>query len=329
MPVPPYIAELRTRIGHDLLWLPGVTGAVFDDSDRVLLARRAPGRELAGLWEFPGGKVEPDETPEAALVRELGEELGIRIEVGAPLMGVPHLGPRRRLRLDVRRVSAWRGNPKGLEGQALAWVQPDKLPRYDMPAPDRPVVAALLQPDHCLVTPLPEQGEAAWLSALEAALARGVRRVQFRLPGVDVECRRRLLAGVVQRCEAADAELLVNGDIDLARDSGLGLHLPAARLRECRARPVPADRLLSASCHDADELAMAEALGCDFVIVGPLQATPSHPGEPGIGWKRFEALRERVSLPIYAIGGLGPGDIPLARQHGAQGIAAIRALWGA
>ena len=306
-----------------------VAGVISDTRGRVLLARRAPGRELAGLWEFPGGKVEPGETPEAALARELGEELGIRIEVGAPLMSVPHLGPRRRLRLDVRRVSAWRGNPKGLEGQALAWVQPDKLPRYDMPAPDRPVVAALLQPDHCLVTPLPEQGEAAWLSALEAALARGVRRVQFRLPGVDPEHRRRLLVGAMQRCAAVDAELLVNGDPDLARESGLGLHLPAARLRECPSRPVPPDRLFSASCHDAEELAMAEALGCDFVIVGPVQATPTHPGQPGIGWERFEALRERASLPIYAIGGLGPADIPLARQHGAQGIAAIRGLWGA
>ena len=306
-----------------------VAGVITDARGRVLLARRAPGRELAGLWEFPGGKVEPGETPEAALARELEEELGIRVDVGDPLMTVPHLAPSRHLRLDVRRISAWRGSAKGLEGQALAWVQPERLPRYDMPAPDRPVVAALLQPDHCLVTPAPRDADAPWLSALDGALARGVRRIQFRMPGVDDERRRRLLAGAARRCESAGAQLLVNGDADLARESGLGLHLPASRLGDCSARPVPAELPFSASCHDAAELSMAEALGCDFVLVGPLHATPTHPGQPGIGWQRFEALRERVSLPIYAIGGLSQADIAQARQHGAQGIAAIRGLWQA
>ena len=304
-----------------------VAGVITDARGRVLLARRAPGRELAGLWEFPGGKVEPGETPEAALARELAEELGIRVDVGDRLMTVPHLAPSRHLRLDVRRIQAWRGSPKGLEGQALAWVQPERLPRYDMPAPDRPVVAALLQPDHCLVTPAPGEADAPWLSALDHALARGVRRMQFRMPGVDDGRRRRLLAAAARRCESAGAQLLVNGDAGLARETGLGLHLPASRLRDCTARPVAADLPFSASCHDAAELVMAEALGCDFVLVGPVHATPTHPGQPGIGWQRFEALRERTSLPIYAIGGLAGADIATARQHGAQGIAAIRGLW--
>src|SRR5690606_20325509 len=209
-----------------------VAGVITDTRGRILLARRAPGRELAGLWEFPGGKVEPGESPEAALARELEEELGIGIDVGAPLMTVPHLAPSRHLRLDVRRVAAWRGSAKGREGQALAWVQPEKLPRYDMPAPDRPVVAALLQPDHCLVTPPPDLDDEAWLAGLGAALDRGVRRVQFRMPGVDADRRRRLLDGALRLCAGARAQLLVNGDAALARATGAGLHLPSARLRE-------------------------------------------------------------------------------------------------
>ena len=75
------------------------------------------------------------------------------------------------------------------------------------------------------------------------------------------------------------------------------------------------------------ELDAAQALGCDFAVLGPVQATASHPGAEGMGWTRFAALREGVSLPIYAIGGLGPDDLVRARQHGGQGIAAIRALW--
>lgn len=121
-----------------------VVAAVLRDArDRILLARRTEGRELAGLWEFPGGKVEPDESPEAALVRELREELGIDATVGADVLQVAHEDAVKRLLLDVREAS-FNGRPRGLEGQALAWVPLHKLADYPMPPADRPVVAALL-----------------------------------------------------------------------------------------------------------------------------------------------------------------------------------------
>lgn len=305
-----------------------VAGVITDARGRVLLARRAEGSELAGLWEFPGGKVEPGESPEAALARELDEELGIEVDVGAALIAVPHQTPRRLLRLDVRRIAAWRGTPRGYEGQVLAWVQPERLPRYEMPAPDRPVVAALLQPDACLVTPAPGEDDAAWIAGLDAALRAGLRRVQFRMPGTGLARRRHLLANALLRCQAAGAQLLVNGDPALASEHGVGLHLRAAQLGEHRERPLPADLPLSASCHDEAELAQAQALGCDFVIVGPVHPTPTHPEHGGIGWARFERLRALTALPMYAIGGLARDDIAEARQHGAQGVAAIRGLWG-
>ena len=90
-----------------------VAGVITDADGRILLARRAEGRELAGLWEFPGGKVEPGETPEAALARELEEELGLDVDVGTPLIDVPQQTPTRRLRLDVHCIATWRGTPTG------------------------------------------------------------------------------------------------------------------------------------------------------------------------------------------------------------------------
>src|SRR5690554_3989486 len=132
-----------------------VAAAITDPRGRILLARRTAGRDLAGLWEFPGGKREPDETPEQALVRELDEELGIQVQVGSPLISVPQAYPDKRLRLDVRRVSAWKGIPKGHEGQALAWCPPHRLASYAMPPADIAVVAALTAPDRYLVTPAP------------------------------------------------------------------------------------------------------------------------------------------------------------------------------
>ena len=305
-----------------------VAGVIRDARGRVLLARRTEGRDLAGLWEFPGGKHEPGESAEAALARELHEELGIDADIGAALINVPQRYPDKRLRLDVRSIAAWRGHARGLEGQALVWVPPQKLPSYAMPPADRPVVAALLQPAHYLVTPPPPDGDdAAWLAQLEQALANGVRRVQLRAPGLDAGRWRCLVERAAQLCRQAGAEVLVNGDAALASEFGLGLHLPARSLHALPERPIPPGQALAASCHSVDDLLAAQALGCDFAVVGTLKPTPSHPGIEGIGWDGFAAMRERVSLPIYAIGGLGPADLDEARAHGAQGIAAIRGLW--
>jgi len=192
-----------------------VAGVIRDARGRILLARRTEGRDLAGLWEFPGGKVEPGEPPEAALVRELREELGIEARVGDALMRVPQQYPDKRLVLDVRHVEC-RGVPKGLDGQALAWVPPARLASYPMPPADRPVVAALLQPDRYLVTPVPGD-DTSWLAALARALDSGVRRVQLRgAPGIEPERWARLAEQAVRLCVDAAAEVLVNGDAVLA-----------------------------------------------------------------------------------------------------------------
>ncbi len=120
-----------------------VAGVLRDARGWVLLARRTEGRDLAGLWEFPGGKVEPGETPEDALARELREELGIEAVAGAAVACVEMDYPGKRLRLDVREA-AFSGSPRGLEGQALAWVPLHRLRDYPMPPADVPVVDALL-----------------------------------------------------------------------------------------------------------------------------------------------------------------------------------------
>jgi 8-oxo-dGTP diphosphatase len=306
-----------------------VAAAVITDArGRILLARRTDGRDLAGLWEFPGGKCEPGESPEQALIRELQEELGITVQVGPPLINVPQQYPDKRLRLDVRQVTAWQGIARGVEGQALAWVAPEKLTRYPMPPADRPVVAALLQPDRYLVTPDPDGDDAAWLAGLAAALAAGIRRVQLRARAIDTQPRwRSLTEAAAALCRKAGAQALVNGDIDLARELGIGVHLRSTQLKDLSARPLPENLTVAASCHNAEALQLAQALGCDFAVLGSVLPTASHPQATPLGWEGFAKLRESVSLPIYAIGGLSPADIYEARQHGAQGIASIRSLW--
>lgn len=304
-----------------------VAGVITDARGRILLARRTEGRDLAGLWEFPGGKREPGESPEAALARELHEELGIEVEIGAPLVAVPQRYPHKRLRLDVRHIRTWRGSARGHEGQALAWVPPARLASYPMPPADIPVVAALLQPDRCLVTPDPAGDGRGWLRSLDQALQAGIRRVQLRARDSRPGDWERLAGDAVELCRRAGADVLLNGDVALAARLGVGVHLQAAQLRGFGSRPLPGGQLVAASCHDADELALAEALDCDFAVLGPVRPTATHPGAPTLGWDGFATLREGVSLPLYALGGMKPADIDTARRHGAQGIAAIRGLW--
>ena len=116
-----------------------------DDRGRVLLARRPPGKTMAGLWEFPGGKVEPGESPRDALARELFEELGLRIPAAAfePWDLVCHAYPAFRLLMPLMRCRRWTGEPKPREGQDTAWVDPPRLREFPMPAADRPLVERL------------------------------------------------------------------------------------------------------------------------------------------------------------------------------------------
>ena len=304
-----------------------VAGVIRDPRGRVLLTRRTEGRDLAGLWEFPGGKCEPGETPEQALARELHEELGIEARIGAPLIRVPQRYPDKDLALDVRHVDAWQGPARGREGQALAWVPADKLARYDMPPADRPVVAALLQPATYVVTPVLDD-PMRWLARIDAALAAGARRIQLRSPGAaDATQWRAAVETAAARCRDAGAQVLVNADVELARALDIGVHLRASQLAAQATRPLPGDRPVGASCHGLEDLLAAERLGCDFAVLGHVAATPSHPDRPPLGWDAFARLRESVSLPIYAIGGLGPDDLAAARFHGAQGVAGIRAFF--
>jgi 8-oxo-dGTP diphosphatase len=298
-----------------------------DARDRVLLARRTEGRDLAGLWEFPGGKVDPGETPMQALARELEEELGIRVQSTAPLICVPQQYRDKRILLEVHRVTRFAGKPRDREQQALAWSPYDKLATYPMPPADRPVVAALTQPARYLVTPDCSGDKKAFLAAFDRALGAGIRRVQLRVRSLAGRELEQLAAEAKRRCDLAGAELLVNGDIDLAGKLRCGVHLRSEQLMGLGERPLPPPQSVAASCHDAAELAKAQALGCDFAVLGPVARTPSHPGRAPIGWPAFAALREQVPLPVYGLGGLSTVDLAMARAHGAQGIAAIRGLW--
>ncbi len=122
-----------------------VAAALIDPDGRVLLAQRPAGKAMAGQWEFPGGKIEPRETPEQALIRELKEELGVDVTESclAPLAFVSHDYDHFHLVMPLYAIRQWRGRPSAREGQTLTWVGKDRLSAYPMPPADIPLVAQL------------------------------------------------------------------------------------------------------------------------------------------------------------------------------------------
>ncbi|MBN8728176.1 MAG: Nudix family hydrolase [Xanthomonadales bacterium] len=301
-------------------------GVVRDGHGRVLLAERTPGRHLAGLWEFPGGKIEPGELAVDALARELREETGVVVESAHPLISVPHRYPEKTIVLHVWQVTAWSGIPLSRERQRLAWVAPADLDPGSMPAADLPVIRALRLPDRYLVTPPlpPGEGEAL-MHGIERACRLGIRLIQLRLPEWPLERLARTARSVRNLCQTYGAMLLLHADWRLAGVLGLdGVHLPAALAATLEERPLPADRWLGVSCANAVELATAERLGADFAILAPVFDSE---GGAGLGWEGFEELVAPACLPVFAAGALESDDLDAARMAGAQGIAATRGLW--
>lgn len=306
-----------------------VAGVVTDHAGRVLVAQRPPGKHLAGLWEFPGGKIDPGELPFDALRRELAEEIGIVVDTAQPLISVPWSYPEKRIVLDAWRVDSYTGVVHAREDQPLRWVALDELKRLPMPPADVPIVNALRLPDCYLITPmLTPAARRVLLEGIERACLAGIRLIQLRQPEWTPAEIEAVAAEAYSICARHGAILLLNADLQIAERCGLdGVHLPARIAAHFDARPIPADRWLAVSCHERAELEHARRIGADFVTLAPVSPTPSHPDARPLGWVRFAELTAGAAVPVYALGGLGADDIAPARAYGAQGVAAIRAFW--
>ncbi|KJK17455.1 Nudix family hydrolase [Pseudomonas sp. NPDC087612] len=306
-----------------------VAAAVIRGTDgRILIARRADSQHQGGLWEFPGGKVEDGEAVEVALARELHEELGIVVTAARPLIKVKHDYPDKQVLLDVWDVNGFSGEPHGAEGQPLAWVTARELPDYDFPEANQPIVAAARLPGQYLITPegleVPQM-----LRGIQKAIADGIKLVQLRAPNMYDPKYRDVAVDAVGLC-AGKAQLMLKGPLEWLGDfPAAGWHLTSEQLRKyaSKGRPFPRQRWLAASCHNAEELALAEQMGVDFVTLSPVQATQTHPDAVPLGWDQAQQLIEGFSKPVYLLGGVGAAEQEKAWQHGAQGVAGIRAFW--
>ena len=301
-----------------------VAGVIRDPQGRVLLAQRPPGKHLAGTWEFPGGKLESGESPLAGMARELDEELGIRVHASRPFLSLTHAYPEKTVRLLLREVTDWDGEPHSREGQPIAWFTLDEMHDLAMPAADRPMLKALGLDPRYAVCADPERfsSSAEFLADWEGRLAAGYRWLQLGAGTLDHNAFQTLATACGELARRYGARWLITDDVELAMNVGAdGVHLSTKTLARCRARPLPHSALVCATCRNVDELQRAGRLGLDFVTVAPVLPSAEQPGAQTLGWDGLAELCAQSPLPVLARGGLRPSDLAPAREHGAFGVA--------
>ncbi len=304
-----------------------VAAAVLIRPDgHFLLAQRPAGKTYRGYWEFPGGKLEAGETASQALCRELDEELGIIVTRAYPWLNRIFTYPYATVHLHFFRVFEWRGVAVGREGQTLSWQAPDAVQVAPLLPANTPILRALALPSQYAISNAVEWGEAEFLRRLERALQQGLRLLQVREQHLSPANYLHFTQAVIDLAHLYQAKVLVNGDVELARKTAAdGVHYTGKQLLACRARPDFA--WCSASCHTKEELHHAGKLGFDCALLSPVLPTLSHPGSPHLGWQKFAEMTANATLPVYALGGLSVGDLAVAQQHGAHGIALLRGAW--
>ncbi len=300
-------------------------GVIKNALGQILIAQRRQAVAQGGLWEFPGGKVERGESIYSALHRELTEELGITVEQAQPLIQIRHRYPEMAVCLEVWEVTQFSGAAYGREDQPIRWVWLAELANYAFPAANWPIIRALqlpheyaiLEGDNCLIL----------RQNLERILAKGFKLIQLRLKNLrPSSASRDFIEVAVQLCQAYQADVLINSAMaGISPIAHSGLHLSSYDLMQQQQRPK-IKGWLAASCHNLQQLQQAANIEVDFAVLSPLLTTPSHPDAASLGWTKFAQLITQVNFPVYALGGLSLEHTKMARQHGAQGIAGIRAF---
>jgi 8-oxo-dGTP diphosphatase len=310
-------------------YLHVAVGVIENNLGQILIAKRPESAHQGGLWEFPGGKVDPGETCQQALVRELNEELAIHVAKSEPLIQIRHNYSDKSVLLDVHKVTNFSGEPKGNEGQPVAWVNPESLSQYTFPAANQPIIQAVMLPRFCAIT-----GSFESLNDFAEKFSRLVsyqhKMVQLRIENFSLNQHNEYLRIAKKIC-GKDIQLQVNATaaefLKIDSDYKLGLHLNSSSLMQLESRPIDNNVLLGASCHSLAELKQAEKIQVDYVFLSPVKPTKSHPHTNVLGWEKFKELISQINIPVYALGGLDETDSFQAIQSGAQGVASISAWW--
>jgi len=306
-----------------------VIGIVQNTKQQVLVSTRKHDVHQGGLLEFPGGKVEKNETAEQALRRELQEEINISCKKLVPLIQIPYTYEDRNIFLDVFRVMDHSGSVHANESQILNWIDIKNLDIKKFPNANHGIIKAIQLPSSICITPSAVDNEKEFILQLEKIIHKHSTSIfQLRSHNLNELDYLELAKKCSKLCNKYQTKLILNRELEfLQKFAANGLHLTSTRLMELSERPasvecLDADYLMGASCHTTEEVSHASAIGLDYIFLGPVIEKVVDNKLSAInlnmGWEKFNAITRLSLIPVYAIGGLKVAD---------QEVAAIRDFW--
>ena len=248
----------------------------------LLMAQRPPGRGWSGWWEFPGGKIEVNESPFEALQRELQEEINISANDATLWFERSYTYPDKKVYIYFFKVTDWTGEITPCENQLLDWQNPS----YVTVAPILPtnlfVLKSILLPPVYAITNITEMGETLFFERLKIKLEEGLKMIQVREKNLPYQDVKKIAQKILDLAKPYEAKVLINENEKLALDIGAdGVHYPSHSLIQLKHRPDFS--ICGTSCHNLEELMIAQDLKMSFAVLSPVQKTESHPHVDPIG----------------------------------------------
>jgi len=303
-------------------------GILKDSEGKCLLGKRLNSQTWPGWWEFPGGKLERDESPAEALKREIFEELGVVVSKYRQWTTRRVVEKNKITTLYFFLITSWNGMVEGKEDQELQWVDLTTYKATKVLPPNQIIHHALKKdlPDIYAITNFQEMSSDNFFQALKRQVNNGLRLIQIREKTLVEKELEALITRIKKILQHTNVRIIINSSISLAYKHKLdGVHLNSKQLHELKY--FPKDLLVGVSCHSKKDLEIAEEKNADFAVLGSVKETLTHPNFKPLNWRKFNKLVDNSNMPIYSIGGMTNNDIPTSFEYGAIGIASQRAIW--
>ena len=295
-----------------------VAGILINSKNEVLISQRLTSQPWPGYWEFPGGKVEVNESLDQCLSRELFEEISINPLSYTEWITREFFQDNRVIRITFFKITRWTGEIQKKEVNDYRWINVENInswPKKILPK-NIYILKALALPPYYLITNFFEDEK----SIIKTINSKDIW-IQYREPLLSTDKLHYYYEFLMKKCAS---KILINSrHKDLINNNGI--HYTSTDLN--KVKNLDKNIINGASVHSLNELKLANKLGFDFVVLSQIKKTLSHPEREGMGWNKFKELANYSDVPVYALGGLNLSDLADAQKNGAVGISSQREGW--